>query len=378
MRDDLTLRLAALAAVAATLPAPLLLTSQQALATPTTQVPRPPHMPQAQQPMPMPMPHPVQVPHQPAPVPQQPRVPGPAPAPQPAPPVHTQPAQPPVHTPPPMQTEPSAPVHTAPPVHTPVTTPPVHTPNQGPVSTPKVTEPSAPGGSPKVTEPTGSPTAGTSAPRHPAGSPEPSHMVGPTHTSALRPGDVGSPTPTPHSTGPNGQQTAVITTGGTTRQVPVVTTPLPIPASREAIEAAKAAPVVQVKADAPPPLPPKVDFNRQVETAVRVNADYDQGALRPRHWDYLDYDQYHRPRFFNPLPQTANFRYFYAGEYRTVVVPAGGSMLLDAAINGVFPFTMVAGEAIAVGSFIGGAFIPPVGWGRPAARRLRALAAGGV
>jgi hypothetical protein len=53
-RDALTLRLAALAAVAATLPAPLLLAPQQAFAGPNhTQVPQPP-MPHQQPQMPMP------------------------------------------------------------------------------------------------------------------------------------------------------------------------------------------------------------------------------------------------------------------------------------------------------------------------------------
>ena len=242
------------------------------------------------------------------------------------------------------------------PTHTPVTSPPVHSPTSpAPQQTPKVSQPQGP--SAKVTEPTGSPPVHSSEASRPVEAPQPSHSVGPTHTQVI----TDNPLPQ-HSTGSNGQQSAVVTRGSATTTVPVAIPPNPIPVSHEAVEAAKAAPVVQVKADAPPP--PNRDFNRQVEYAEQANPDH-ENVDRPHHWDYVDYDRYNRGRLINPLREEANCHYFYNGAYRTVVVPAGGSVLLDAAIAGVYPFTMVAGDIISAGSFLGGAFIPPPGWDGP-------------
>jgi hypothetical protein len=111
---------------------------------------------------------------------------------------------------------------------------------------------------------------------------------------------------------------------------------------------------------------------------MRFDADHDRGLLRPRHWDFVDYDPYHRPFFFNPLDNDVSFRYFYGGGYRTVFVPAGGRVLIDAADAGVFPFTVAAADLAAaganaaadaallgVGNFLGGAFIPPNGYDGP-------------
>ncbi|MGO9099619.1 MAG: hypothetical protein ACLP9Y_09320, partial [Mycobacterium sp.] len=95
-----------------------------------------------------------------------------------------------------------------------------------------------------------------------------------------------------------------------------------------------------------------------------VKAD-NQTLLRPRRWDYLDYDVYHRPRLYNPLTEAMTFRYFYDGAYLDVYVPAGGRIMLDAATGGVFPFTAVGDNYLASGSFYGGAFIPPDGWDGP-------------
>ncbi len=109
----------------------------------------------------------------------------------------------------------------------------------------------------------------------------------------------------------------------------------------------------------------QVNFNDRAEHAVRVNVDHDEAFVRPRHWDYIDYDEYHRPRLFNPTGSEMSFKYFYGGDYRTVVVPVGGNVVLDAAIAGVYPITVVAGDIVSAASFIGGAFIPPDGWVGP-------------
>jgi len=155
----------------------------------------------------------------------------------------------------------------------------------------------------------------------------------------------------------------VVTKGSSAATVPVATTPRGIPAAKAAVEAARVAPAAVISAAQPPPV--RGNFNEQVQAAVKVNVDHDADAYRPRHWDYVDYDEYHRPVFYNPLTTDMSFRYFYNGDYRTVFVPVGGRVVLDADIAGVFPFTVVAGDYVSVGSFYGGAWLPPVGWVGP-------------
>ena len=116
------------------------------------------------------------------------------------------------------------------------------------------------------------------------------------------------------------------------------------------------APAAQIDPAQPPPPPAKVNFNEQIQTAIRANVNHDEGVYRPQHWDYVDYDQYHRPTLFNPLPTDVSFRYFYNGAYQTVWVPTGGRVLLNMAMAGVFPFTVAAGELVSVGSLLGGAW----------------------
>ena len=115
-----------------------------------------------------------------------------------------------------------------------------------------------------------------------------------------------------------------------------------------------------------------MDFNHQVQNVVNahsgnvdvVKAD-NQELPRPRRWDYVDYDDYHRPTLYNPLTEAMTFRYFYDGAYREVYVPAGGRVVLDVATVGVFPFTAVGDSYLVSGSFYGGALIPPDGWTGP-------------
>jgi hypothetical protein len=326
MMRDYRLKLAALAAVAAAFPAPLL--AAPALAQPTTQVPGP------DQPMPMP-----EMPQAPVQITQHTQVQAPAPTPvlEPAP-QHTQPPVP-QHT---QTLAPSSPTHTT-----------VAEPQ------PSVTHTATP-------EPHTTPTghAPASVPPTPSQAPRPSVST-PSHSVTQTPAGPAIHSPTLRTTPGPGGNSAVITHGSTTTQIPVATTPDPIAVSRAAAQAAKTAPAARIDAAQPPALPPNVDFNQQVRTVIQVNADDDQGQYRPKHWDYVDYDEYRRPFFYNPVGGDATFRYFYGGQYRTVFVPVGGRVLLDAAVAGLFAFTVVAGELLSVGSFLGGAWIPPVNWVGP-------------
>jgi len=114
------------------------------------------------------------------------------------------------------------------------------------------------------------------------------------------------------------------------------------------------------------------DFNHQVQNVVDadngkidlIKAD-NQTLVRPRHWEYIDYDDHHRPTLYNPLDEAMTFRYFYDGAYREAFVPAGGRIVLDAATVGLYPFTAVGYSHVASGSFYGGAWVPPAGSDSP-------------
>jgi hypothetical protein len=161
-------------------------------------------------------------------------------------------------------------------------------------------------------------------------------------------------------------------TPGAPRNASLVTPPKGLDASPEAIAVAKTAPAARVNPATPPNPPTQVDFNHQVQSVVSnhsnnvgvVKAD-NQALVRPRHWDYVDYDVYHRPTLYNPLTEAMTFRYFYDGAYRDVYVPTGGRVVLDVATVGVFPFTAVSDSYVASGSFYGGAWIPPDDWSGP-------------
>ncbi|MGH3634357.1 MAG: hypothetical protein ACRDTS_09720, partial [Mycobacterium sp.] len=145
----------------------------------------------------------------------------------------------------------------------------------------------------------------------------------------------------------------------------LITPPKGLDAPPPAVAAAKAAPATRFNPGIHQMLQ-LVDFNQQVQTVVNAhNGNVDvikadnQALPRPRHWDYIDYDAYHRPTLYNPLNQAMTFRFFYNGAYREAYAPAGGRIVLDAAILGLFPFTAVGDSYLASGSFYGGAWIPP-------------------
>jgi hypothetical protein len=159
---------------------------------------------------------------------------------------------------------------------------------------------------------------------------------------------------------------------GAPRNAGLVAPPKGLNAPPAAVEAAKKAPAARIDPANPPNPPTKVDFTKQVQSVISAhnnNVDVvkvdNLAQIRPRHWDYLDYDVYHRPSLYNPLTEAMTFRYFYSGEYRQVYVAAGSRTVLDVATVGAFPFTAVGENYLTVGSFTGGAWIPPEGWDGP-------------
>jgi hypothetical protein len=153
------------------------------------------------------------------------------------------------------------------------------------------------------------------------------------------------------------------------RNASVVAPPKGLDAPPQAVAAARAAPATRVNPASPLAPPIQVyDFKHRVQNVVDaqsgnvdlVKAD-NQELVRPRHWDYIDYDDNHRPALYNPFSEAMTFRYFYNGAYREAFVPAGGRIVLDVATVGLFPFTAVGYSHVASGSFYGGASIPPAG-----------------
>ncbi|MBO0864802.1 MAG: hypothetical protein J2P16_07005 [Mycobacterium sp.] len=180
------------------------------------------------------------------------------------------------------------------------------------------------------------------------------------------------PSPPPPSTIPVQNPKINPLAPGASRNASPVAPPEGLDASPQAVAAAKAAPATRVNPGIHQMLQ-LVDFNHQVQTVVNahsgnvdvVKAD-NQALPRPRHWDYIDYDAYHRPTLYNPLNQAMTFRFFYNGAYQEAYVPAGGRIVLDVATVGLFPFTAVGDSYVASGSFSGGAWIPPPdGWDGP-------------
>ena len=177
------------------------------------------------------------------------------------------------------------------------------------------------------------------------------------------------PSPPPPSTIPVQTPRLNPLAPGVSRNTSLVTPPKGLDAPPQAVAAARAAPATRVNPASPLEPPMQVyDFDQQVQNVVDAhsgNVDLvkvdNQALVRPRHWDYIDYDDYHRPALYNPLSEAMTFRYFYNGAYREAFVPGGGRIVLDVATVGLFPFTAVGYSHVASGSFYGGASIPPQG-----------------
>jgi hypothetical protein len=208
--------------------------------------------------------------------------------------------------------------------------------------------------------------------RVPVLTPEAPPEPAPPSVTPVQTPQVVAPSPPPPST-IQVQTPKIPLAPGAPRNASLVAPPKALDAPPQAVAAAKAAPATRVNPAIPPKPPTQVDFNHQVQNVVNAhsrNVDVvkvdNQALVRPRHWDYLDYENdYHRPSLYNPLNQAMTFRYFYNGADREAYVPAGGRIVLDVATVGLFPFTAVGESYVASGSFYGGASIPPDGWDGP-------------
>ena len=199
----------------------------------------------------------------------------------------------------------------------------------------------------------------------PEAPPLPAPAIVPTEQAPL----VVPPSPAPPST--IAVQTPKIPpAAGTAGNASPVAAPNGLDASPQAVAAAKDASATRVNPGTAHQMQQVVDFNHQVQNVMNahnvdvVRAD-NQALARPRHWDYLDYDAYHRPSLYNPLNQAMTFRFLYNGAPREAYVPAGGRIVLDVATAGLYPFTAVGDSYVAAGSFNGGAWIPPDRWDGP-------------
>jgi len=251
------------------------------------------------------------------------------------------------------------PVESAPPSqpqHTQVQTTVQQTPQEHttvPVTTPQGT-PTAPMPSTKQVE-SPQPSASPSVPK-PDGSSQPVTAL----TSASHPGGA-TEQPSLHQVS----------------QVPV---PPPLKADPRRVEEAKnAIPVFAnpVNPPIPPPGPAQAmlagDMTTQLDRAVNnpnrkfdVVRDGENAVIKPQHWDYQDYDQYHQPRFYNPLNVPVRIHYFYQNAYHDLVVAALGLAILAVADAGVYPYTAIGGDNyVTCGYFNGGAWVPPPGWNGP-------------
>ncbi len=182
------------------------------------------------------------------------------------------------------------------------------------------------------------------------------------------------PPPTSTRPAPTQVQTPKINPPGSQppRTISVMTPPKKVEAPAQAIAAAKAAPEARLNPADPSRPPTQTDFNQQVQNVINTHSENielikadNKALVRPRHWEFVDYDQYHRPTLYNPLGQAMTFRYSYDGASREVYLPPGGRVVLDAGAVGLVPFTAVSESYLASGSFYGGAFVPPNDWQGP-------------
>ena len=146
-----------------------------------------------------------------------------------------------------------------------------------------------------------------------------------------------------------------------------ITPPKGLDAPPDAIAAAKNAPATQVDPANPPKPLNQQDFHQQVQNVISAhggNVDVvkagNQALVRPRHWNWVDYDADHHPTLYNPLTEAMTFRYFYNGTRQEVYLAAGSRVVLQVTTVGVFPFTAVSDSYVASGSFYGGTTPPTV------------------
>lgn len=88
-----------------------------------------------------------------------------------------------------------------------------------------------------------------------------------------------------------------------------------------------------------------------------------------RQWDrrWVEYDDWYRPVFCNPYRAPVRIVYIYERAPRIVIVPPLGRAVIDAAALAAYSFTAVVLNSanlaadVAVGTFFGGGYIPPIG-----------------
>jgi len=88
-----------------------------------------------------------------------------------------------------------------------------------------------------------------------------------------------------------------------------------------------------------------------------------------RQWDrrWIEYDRWYRPVFFNPYRAPVRIVYIYERAPRIVYLPPLSRVVVDAAALAAYSFTAVVLNAanlaadVAVGTFFGGGYVPPIG-----------------
>ncbi|OBB66417.1 hypothetical protein [Mycolicibacterium monacense] len=79
---------------------------------------------------------------------------------------------------------------------------------------------------------------------------------------------------------------------------------------------------------------------------------------------WVQYDNYYRPRICNPYRNPLRVVYYYEGAPRVSIIPPLGNIVVEAAAVGAYNFTAMVLDAVgaatnvAVGSFFGGGYFP--------------------
>jgi hypothetical protein len=97
--------------------------------------------------------------------------------------------------------------------------------------------------------------------------------------------------------------------------------------------------------------------------------DHKQWDKKVRQWDrrWIEYDEWYRPVFCNPYRAPVRIVYIYERAPRILIVPPLGRAVVDAAALGAYSFTAAVlntanlAADVAVGTFFGGGYIPPIG-----------------
>jgi hypothetical protein len=137
----------------------------------------------------------------------------------------------------------------------------------------------------------------------------------------------------------------------------------PLPAQRDDIDALSRAII-----------PPDRNAEGRRDNGPRQNdgfaAKFDRRWDRSvRQWrqDWVEYDRYYRPVFFNPYHDPVRIVYVYRYAPRIVIIPPLARIVLEVAEFAAYSFTAVVLNAVntavdvAVGTFFGGGYYPGVG-----------------